>query len=209
MISALLACSLVALIAAPAASWFRPRARQPRLLVPRRHRAVEPTGDYAALLDAIARQVRSGSTLTGALVDLVDGFSMFAAVPQHLDAGHSLAQALAGIEPGDPDAALTLQALAATSHLGGPIAATLDAAAAVLRGRTAARAERWAHGAQARLSARVLTIVPLGFAGWSALSSPRTRSVYLSSFAGGVCALIGLILNLIGWRWMKKIVGPA
>jgi tight adherence protein B len=147
--------------------------------------------------------------LAGALVDLVEGFPMFAVIPHRLDAGRSLAQALADIEPGDPDSALTLQALSATSHLGGPIAATLDEAAAVLRGRTAARAERWAHGAQARLSARVLTIVPLGFASWSALASQRTRAVYLSSLAGEVCALLGLVLNLAGWRWMKRIIGPA
>ncbi len=208
MITALLAGSLIAFIAAPAARWFRPASRPLRRDADRRPRRVEPT-DYASLLDAIARQVRSGSTLAGALVDLVEGFPMFAVVPQRLNAGSSLARALAGIEPGDADAALTLQALSATSHLGGPIAATLDEAAAVLRGRTAARAERWAHGAQARLSARVLTIVPLGFAGWSALASQRTRAVYLSSFASGVCALLGLILNLAGWRWMKKIIGPA
>ena len=107
------------------------------------------------------------------------------------------------------DSALTLQALSATSHLGGPIAATLDEAAAVLRGRVAARAERWAHGAQARLSARVLTIVPLGFALWSATTSQRTRDVYTSTAAGAVCAICGLALNLIGWRWMRRIIGPS
>ncbi len=79
----------------------------------------------------------------------------------------------------------------------------------MLRERAAARAERWAHGAQARLSARVLTIVPLGFAGWSAVAGERTRAVYLSSVAGATCALLGLILNVAGWLWMKKIIGPA
>ena len=207
MITALLAGSLIGFIAVPAARWIRPVSRHARPAAARRR--PEPIGDHAALLDAIARQVRSGSSLAGALVDLVDGFPMFAVVPQRLDAGMSLARALEIVEPGDADSALTLQALSATSHLGGPIAATLDEAAAVLRGRAAARAERWAHGAQARLSARVLTIVRLGLAGWSALASQRTRAVYLSSSAGGVCAVLGLVLNLAGWRWMKSIVGPA
>jgi tight adherence protein B len=207
VITALLAGSLIGFIAVPAARWIRPVSRHARPAAARRR--PEPIGDFAALLDEIARQVRSGSSLAGALVDLVDGFPMFAVVPQRLDAGMSLARALEIVEPGDADSALTLQALSATSHLGGPIAATLDEAAAVLRGRAAARAERWAHGAQARLSARVLTIVPLGFAGWSALASQRTRAVYLASSAGGVCALLGLALNLAGWRWMKSIIGPA
>jgi tight adherence protein B len=209
VITALLAGSLIGFIAVPAAHWIRPASRHVRGATERNRPEVAPIGEYAALLDAIARQVRSGSTLAGALVDLVDGFPMFAEVSRRLTAGTSLARALQGVEPSDADSALTLQALSATSHLGGPIAATLDEAAAVLRGRAAARAERWAHGAQARLSARVLTIVPLGFAGWSAFASQRTRAVYLSSSAGGVCALLGLILNLAGWRWMKKIVGPA
>ncbi len=112
------------------------------------------------------------------------------------------------IEPRDSDLALTVQALSAASHLGGPIAATLDEAAAVLRERAAARAERRAHAAQARLSARVLTIVPVGFAGWSVVASQRTRDVYLSSAAGGLCALCGLALNFAGWRWMHRIIDP-
>ena len=102
-----------------------------------------------------------------------------------------------------------MQALSATAHLGGPIAATLDGGAAVLRERAAARAERRAHASQARLSARVLTIVPLAFAAWSALASQRTRDIYVTTRAGGVCAVCGLALNLVGWRWIKRIIGPT
>jgi Flp pilus assembly protein TadB len=79
----------------------------------------------------------------------------------------------------------------------------------VLRERRAARAERRAHGAQARLSARVLTVVPICFAAWSAVASERTRDVYLSSAAGGLSAAIGLALNLAGWRWMRRIIDAA
>ena len=207
MIIALLAGCLVVLIAAPARrlrpvfSRLQPEAD--------RGRQFGQSSDYASLLDAVARQVRGGNTLASAIVDEVAGFAGFHAVAERLTTGSSLTQALAAIEPRDADAALTVQALSATGHLGGPIAATLDEAAGVLRERAAARAERWAHGAQARLSARVLTVVPLGFAGWSAVAGQRTRGVYLSSVAGGTCALLGLLLNLVGWQWMKKIIGPA
>jgi Flp pilus assembly protein TadB len=102
-----------------------------------------------------------------------------------------------------------VQALAATAHLGGPIAATLDEAAAVLRDRVAAHAERKAYGAQSRLSARVLTIVPLGFALWSAVASERTRDVYVATTAGGISAICGIALNVTGWLWMRHIIGPA
>ncbi len=130
-------------------------------------------------------------------------------VVDRLAAGDSLPDALGATDRDDADLAFTVQALSATAHLGGPIAATLDQAAAVLRERAAARAERRAHGAQARLSGRVLTIVPLGFAVWSATVSQRTRDIYVSTVAGGICAVFGIALNLAGWRWMRHIIGPA
>ncbi len=209
MMAALLVGLLAMLIAAPAARRLHPALRplQPEACGPRRSRRSAP--DYASMLDAIARQVRSGSSLTSAVIDEIDRSSPLGEVAERLAGRGSLADALTAITPGDDDLALTVQALSATAHLGGPIAATLDEAAAVLRERAAARAERRAHGSQARLSGRVLTIVPLGFAVWSAVTSQRTRDVYVATAAGSICALCGLALNLVGWRWMKRIIGPA
>ena len=173
----------------------------------RRRRPAAP--DYASLLEAIARQVRSGSSLTGAFVAEISASSPLGEVVGRISAGVSMADALHDLVPTDADLAFAVQALAATAHLGGPVAATLDAAAAVLRERSAARAERRAHGSQARLSARVLTIVPLVFAAWSAIASQQTRAVYLSTAAGAACAACGLMLNVLGWRWMNRILGPT
>lgn len=183
-----------------------PRKLEPRRF-PRRPRAVNV--DYPGILDAIARQVRSGSSLTTAAIEEIDRSSPLGDVVDRVASGDTLSVALAAVQPREADLALTVQALSATAHLGGPIAATLDEAAAVLRQRAAARAERRAHGSQARLSARVLTVVPLGFAAWSACTSQRTRDVYFSTAAGAICAVSGLALNLAGWRWMKRIVGSA
>ena len=205
MIAALVAV-LVALIGARAGSRLRSSSRRPNAR-PRRSPAHSP--DYAALLDGIARQVRSGESLTSAAIDEIDDSSPMRAVLDRLDIGDSMTDALKAVDTDHGDLALTVQALSAAAHLGGPIAATLDEAAAVLRERAAARAERRAHGSQARLSARVLTVVPLGFALWSATASQRTRDVYISTAAGGVCAICGLALNLVGWRWMRRIIGPG
>ena len=207
MTTALLIGALVAMIAARVGGGLRSRPRTPSARPtrqPRRSRSRSP--DYASLLDGIARRVRSGSSMTSAVIDEIDDSSPLHVVLDRLDTGDSLAQALGSVEADDGDLALTVQALSATAHLGGPIAATLDAAAAVLRERAAALAERRAHGSQARLSARVLTIVPLGFAVWSAAVSKHTRDVYISTTAGGVCAICGLALNLAGWRWMRRII---
>lgn len=213
MTSMLIGCAMglmAALIVAAAARGLRPTTRKPsvRLLATARTtRHALP--DYAVLLDAVARQVRSGSSLANAVIDEVDRSTPLGAVADRLTDGASLVTALADIVPRHADLALTVQALSATAHLGGPIAATLDEAAAVLRERAAARAERRAHGSQALLSARVLTVVPLGFAAWSAIASQRTRDIYVSSVAGGVCALCGLALNIVGWQWMKRTIGPT
>ncbi len=196
---------LVVLVAMRAARSLRP---QPRPARPGGRSRPQPT-DYASLLDAIARQVRSGSSLTSAAIDEIDPASPLGGVVDRLATGGSLVEALAGVRPRHPDLALTVQALSATAHLGGPIAATLDEAAGVLRERAAARSERRAHASQARLSARVLTIVPLVFAAWSAVASQRTRDVYVTTVAGGLCAVCGLALNFVGWRWIKRIIGPA
>src|SRR3954471_1332097 len=204
--TAVCAALLSALILARATRRTRvtPRISQPRGRPGRRRRRVERNYDYAPMLTAIARQVRSGASLTAALIDETDPSTPFGATVERLRDGASLTEALTAVESHDAAVALTAQSISACAHLGGPVAATLDEAAAVLRERTSARAERIAHGSQARLSARVLTIVPLGFALWSAIASERTREVYLSSSAGAVCAACALALNLVGWKWMKR-----
>jgi len=210
MTTPLLSAALFAMIAARASNGLRSQPRTPAARPTRqsrRKRSLVP--DYASLLDGIARRVRSGSSMTSAVVEEIDGASPFHVVLDRLDTGDSLTDALASVEADNGDLALTVQALLATAHLGGPIAATLDEAAAVLRERGAALAERRAHGSQARLSARVLTIVPLGFAVWSAAISQHTRNVYISTAAGGVCAICGLALNLVGWQWMRRIIGAS
>lgn len=207
MVTAVLAGALVVLIAGPVARAMRPGLRPQCPEVDNAGTSRRPAGEYAPVLDSIARQVRSGASLAAAIVAEAGGSAPFDEVAARLSSGSSLSQALTVVEPRDPDLALAVQALSAAAHLGGPIAATLDEAAAVLRERVAARAERGAHSAQARLSARVLTIVPVGFAGWSVVASPRTRDVYVSSLAGGICALCGLTLNYVGWRWMRRIIG--
>jgi Flp pilus assembly protein TadB len=108
----------------------------------------------------------------------------------------------------DPDEAVVVHTLRATHALGGPIAATLDGSSALLRERAAIRSEAMAYSAQARLSARVLTSVPLGFAGWSLLSSYSFRMALLSP-PGLASASIGALCNLGGWWWMHRIIRKA
>jgi tight adherence protein B len=201
-----LAAVLVMLLATRATRWLQPKARAVAMKPTKHRRRRSVTFDYAAMLDSVARQVRSGSSLTSAVIEGIDRDSPLGPAIESVEAGAPLHDALAAVPAGDPDLALTTQALSATARLGGPVAATLDDSAAVLRERAATRDERRSQSSQARLSARVLTIVPLGFAIWSALASQRTRDVYMTTVAGALCLASGLVLNVAGWQWMKRIV---
>ena len=153
----------------------------------------------------MSNEVRTGSSLT-------------AAVPNALDRSHTRGRVLtpgatlASIETvaatPDPEEAVVLQALRAAHALGGPVAATLDAAAGLLRERAVIHSEALAFSAQARLSARVLTGVPLCFAAWSAASS-RTFGAAVLSPVGMSSTVLGGMCNLLGWWWMRRIVSKA
>ena len=175
--------------------------------------------DIATYLEAMSRELRTGAALSAAFRSFEPaggaGASAFATARNLVQAGVPVADALAQVVPTTsaraPDVALALQALHCAATVGGPAAATLDAAAAVLRERAAVTADLLAQSAQARLSARVLTFVPIGFAAWGVVSSARTRSAYLGSAVGAVSVVAGAALNLGGWWWMRRIIagGPT
>jgi len=195
------------------AAWRRPRpeARSARPLDSvshrrRRRRTTPPTVDeWAALLDSMSAEVRTGSSLVAAVRHALHRLQPHGTV---LTPAATLAFIDAGGATHDVDEAVVLQALRAAHSLGGPTAATLDAASALLRERAVVRGEALAHSAQARLSARVLTGVPLVFAGWSALSSRTFRAAVISPI-GLACAVAGAACNMFGWWWMRRIVAKA
>lgn len=163
---------------------------------------------WAAFLDAVAAEVRTGSSLAAAVQHAVQRCAPNGAV---IDSSTSVPLATldhTGAAMLHPDEAVVVHALLAAHDLGGPIAPTIDAASALLRERNAIRDEANAHAAQARLSARVLTTVPLIFMAWSLASSGSFRSAVLGS-AGALSVSLGAICNLTGWWWMLRIIDRA
>lgn len=183
--------------------------------------AVEPTWGCADVLDSTARGVRAGLSLAAAL----DATASRGALPP------SLADALAAHRTGRPLAAclddarvgpvaasgvddagavhLMLTVLSVAATHGGPSSQALDRAAATLRERAALTHEAQAHAAAARLSSRVLTAVPLAFAGFAVVADPRVREVLLTTPLGWACVVAGCGLNLVGRRWMSRIVADV
>ena len=104
-----------------------------------------------------------------------------------------------------PHLALAAAVLATSGSIGGPAAASLDRLAGALRLRVADGPERTAHSAQARLSAHVLTFIPLSLLALLAATDSDVRAV-LSQSSGLTLVSVGLALNLAGWWWMRCIV---
>ena len=180
-------------------------------------RTILSPGAVAEWCDALARSLRAGTTLRSALISIEPTDPVLAdrsqAVRQALGRGATVSTAVIGLQAGTTSRprrqsshlALAAAVLATSGSIGGPTAASLDRLAGALRLRVADRQERAAHSAQARLSAHVLTFVPLGLLALLAATDSDVRAV-LSKPAGFALVSIGLALNLSGWWWMRYIV---
>jgi tight adherence protein B len=156
----------------------------------------------------MARVVRSGSSLTTAVRCTAPPAGCIEDVDQvvlALDRGSRLADALERSTT-SPHVNLALAVLRACALNGGPPAEPLDRAAATLRGRAADAAERQTQSAQARLSALVMTTLPVAMLGLLLATSSSTRAATISP-AGVAAVTVGGALNFGGWRWMRRIIG--
>ena len=192
-----------------------------------RRRGIRPDA-VASWCDSIASRVRGGTTLREALrsdlpsdqllsvltrdvrLGLERGDALTVVIDRAQRRGRSLAGQDANDAPGPvrgiEDLDLALSVLRCASEVGGSPAAPLDSVAAALRLRSADRQERASHSAQARLSAHVLTVVPLGTLALFIATTPDVRSVLTTSIGAG-CVLLGLVLNAGGWIWMRHVIG--
>jgi tight adherence protein B len=218
------AVALVALAAIAAAARLRPHHRRSlpgcrrepsrsiarviaRALQRRRHHTPNARA-VAAWCDDIARSLRSGSTLRQAALVLPLDLATEQATSMlrlRVERGLSLAEAVDRVDADGPHLQLALGVIGSVSRIGGPSAAAIDRTATVLRQRAADDEERAAHAAQARLSAHVMTALPLLMLAVLAATDDDVRSAATSPI-GAVCITGGLVLNAIGWWWMRHIV---
>ena len=202
---------------------LRPRARArrivdtsptpygPRRWVPHVRRS-RPSGPprpatVASWCESLARSIRSGSSLTEALRsnDTPQGADeVVAPVLLAVQRGARLADAL-DVTTESPHLNLAITVLRACAVNGGSPAEPLDRAAATLRSRAAAAEERRTHSAQARLSAVVMTVLPVAMLALLLATSSSTRAATVGP-SGLVVVAAGAALNLAGWRWMRRII---
>jgi tight adherence protein B len=169
-----------------------------------------------AALEAVARSLRSGSSLLHAIDDAAreapgllaaDLATVTAAVRLGADLPASLdAWASRRSRPG---VRLAVAALALAAETGGASARPVDGVAATLRERQAVDREVVALSAQARLSALVIGVAPLAFAAFAAATDPRTSTFLFHTPLGVACLSAGLALDAVGAWWMRALTRPA
>lgn len=175
----------------------------------------------AAWCDDVARHLRLGASLHGALAqgDAPPGLE---AVARAAADGAAVADAaLRAAHAHDPEALghgasrvgdareptrFVLRTIAIAS-LGGPGAPhALERTATTLRDRAAADADRRAHAAQAMLSMRVLTWLPVAVLAWLVATSDGARAFVVGSPRGWACVAAGIACNALGRRAMRRLV---
>jgi tight adherence protein B len=165
----------------------------------------------ADFLDAIAREVHSGYSLTLAFVNTSERFPSFAwwTEPISLQCirGHSLATAIANTSPQNwtTDVALATRTLSVASNGGYGIVGALEKSASILREREHIAHERLAQTAQIRLSTAVLSWIPLVICAWVITRQSHTRTFLLHSPLGLLCIAFGLLFNIAGRKWITRI----
>ena len=173
--------------------------------------APQNLGSVADLLDAIAREVHSGYSLTLAFVNTAERFPNLAwwtePIAVHCIRGHSLANAIADTTPTNwtADIALATRTLSVASNGGYGIANTLGKSASILREREHIALERRAQTAQIRLSTSFLSWIPLVVCIWAITQQSHTRTFLLQTPLGLLCIAVGLLFNIAGRNWITRI----
>ena len=167
-----------------------------------------------AVLEAVARQLRSGGSLPQAVAAVtVDADPRCASLPAAwarvgastpvVGVGAALDE-WAASSPSSSSVQLAAAALAMAGETGGSPARAVDGVASTLRARSAVAAEVRALSSPARASAAVITLAPLAFGAAAGLTDDRTAA-FFSTPAGLVLLAAGLALDAAGAWWMARL----
>jgi tight adherence protein B len=164
------------------------------------------------VLEATARSLRSGASLRIALSESTGDApprlrEELTAVVVAAERGVPLVDAIDAWTTSATGHGVRLAgaALALSAELGGAAARSLDGVAATLRDRNAVRREVRALSSQARASAVVIGVAPLGFAVIAAAVEPRTIDFLLRTRVGMACLVVGVVLDGLGAAWMHRL----
>jgi len=202
--------ALLVALTGVAAPWVGLRAR-------RHHGAHRLERQLPAALEAVARSIRSGASLRQAIGEAALASPgplgrELAQVARQAVHGATLVEALEalGARRPTPGVRLTVAALCLGVETGGAQARAVDGVAATLRDRFAVAAEVRALSSQARVSALVIGLAPLGFGAFAVTTDRRTAEFLFHTPVGLALLAVGITLDGLGWLWMQHLArGPA
>lgn len=168
-------------------------------------------GRLAPLLYALARELRAGATVHTAVravaADPTVAGAGLVELARRVDDGApalpELERWAADLE--HPDADLVRAVLALGLTTGGALAATLERAADRIADRVDLQREIRALSGQARASALLLTVAPVGFLALLAMVDRGVLSAATTEPVAIVAILVGMVLNVGGWVWMRRL----
>ncbi|MFN3217023.1 MAG: type II secretion system F family protein [Acidimicrobiales bacterium] len=179
---------------------------------PRRDRR-EVARDLPEVVEALARAVRAGSSIRGAVGTAANG--------ARGATGADLAHLAARLDRGAPlpvvldewrlrrrdvrEVALVAVALQIAADAGGSVARALDGVADTIRSQQHLRAEINALASQAEASAVLIALLPLAFAAVAGAADPDTLAFLVSTPFGLVCLATGIVLDVVALVWMRRI----
>lgn len=179
-----------------------------RLRAAKRRREIEEI--FPDFLRYTASCLRAGLSLRQALLEAAGRFAgpigeELTKAAGEIRAGVSVGDALDGLagRTGSADASAVSAVLQASLKYGGDAASALDRLSAAAVGRNLMRGEVNALTAQARFSAMILSVLPLGFF----VLFPAPAGVVLS-FKGLTVISIGLALNISGYLILRRMSAP-
>jgi tight adherence protein B len=166
----------------------------------------------ATALDAMARGVRSGGSLAAAIGEAAPAVRGGVArdvrrVTSSVERGQPLRHALLDWSERRPrpSVRLAVGALVLAAESGGPPARVIEEVAGALRARLQVEGEARALAAQARLSALVVGLAPIGFVALTSATDSRNAHTLFATPVGVSCLVAGLFLDVVGAVWMHRI----
>jgi tight adherence protein B len=168
---------------------------------------------FADAVGAVAAAVRSGASLTQAIryasTEAVSPVrDDLALVVEQVDTGIALDQALRSWPSARPGAnvELVVGALELHRRSGGDLPAVLDQVVGTIRDRVSITREVRSLTAQARMSAWILGLLPVGFFGFLWLTSRKDIEGAMSTTVGIACVIVGLLLELGAFAWIRNLL---
>jgi tight adherence protein B len=166
----------------------------------------------AAALDAAGRSVRSGGSLPQAVAEAATSVrgavnADLTRVAASVERGRPFADALEAWRAARdrPSVRLAVGAFVLATQTGGPPARVIEDVASAVRLRQQVARESHALAAQARLSALVVGVAPLGFMLVTCVTDPRNAHMLFGTPIGIACVLSGLALDALGAFWMHRM----